>query len=231
MPSAVAEHQLLGRRVGVGAHPDARLDAVLGEARHDVGGVEVLHAEAVVVDVRPVAPRERDELRTLADAEHGDRRRVPVALGALRGDERQAEHALVELDRARDVGDGERDVVHRGHRNRGGGRLGGRGAGGGGARRGARGDDQRRQGEHQLAACHAPVLEPLDELFYACAHCSPPSVGPGSDVPATESRRSVDRSRSGSRRRAPLRAAGRRSDGGIAAYSPAPSCRSNSTVL
>ena len=136
----------------------------------------------------------------LPNAEHGHRRRVPVALVALRGDERQTEHALVELDRPLHVRDGKRDVVHRGHRNRGGGRLRGRGgsAACGGGRGGPRGDDQRRQGEHQLATCHAPALEPLDELLYGCAHAlllgRPGTDMPATDMPATELRSSVDRS-------------------------------------
>src|SRR5687767_14496596 len=75
----VPERQLLGRRVGVGAHPDRCLHAVLREALHHPGGIELLDAEAEVIDpARLLAGREREKLRTFADADDRDDLLLPV---------------------------------------------------------------------------------------------------------------------------------------------------------
>src|SRR5262245_3672801 len=99
------------------AHPDARgersgvgafrfLDSQLRERPHRPVGIEVVDGDADVVDARflGAAGAQRDEPRALADAKNRDR--------TLPGDYRQAEHALVELERSLGIADGERDVIH-----------------------------------------------------------------------------------------------------------------------
>ena len=112
----VDHHRPLGRRRAqvvapavVGPGEDARLDPQLGELPHHPLRVEVLHVHAEVVAHAaagagpPLA--QGDELRPGADRH--DRQVAAV----LAGVHRQVEEALVEVERALEVGDADGDVV------------------------------------------------------------------------------------------------------------------------
>src|SRR5438093_1280377 len=64
----ISERQLLGGWVRIGALPDRGLHAVRRQPLHHLGGVELLHAEAEVIDPAGVsAGGEGEELRPLAN--------------------------------------------------------------------------------------------------------------------------------------------------------------------
>ena len=103
------------------AHPPRRVppgrvgrrDAVPAEGPDEAAGVEVVHREAEMVDVRPrvgSAAAQREELRPVPDAQN-ERPRLPRR-------DRHPEQALVERQRPLEVGDGQRHVVPGAHRNR-----------------------------------------------------------------------------------------------------------------
>ena len=80
-------------------------DAALAERSRDPVHVEIVHAQADVVDVRPAGPRgaHAEELRARAD--------LQVRRHALAADHGHAEQALVEVHRPLDVRHRQRDVV------------------------------------------------------------------------------------------------------------------------
>ena len=112
----VHHHRPLGRRrpqvvapAVVGPGEDARLDPQLGELLHHALRVEVLHVHAEVVAHAAARARpplaQRDELRPGPDRH--DRQVAAV----LAREHRQVEQALVEVERALDVGHPDGDVV------------------------------------------------------------------------------------------------------------------------